>query len=283
VNNNKIFYLGHIISHTLSFLQGIAMRSLLMSFLMILTVTLSAAENYKGGPVEVTTLDELKSASAALGRPAAILYMNKVSTCPLHNGQCSRWLENPVLANYIILKVDWKSNGAEFKAVQQLRQKSNDKAGSMIPMMFLVDADTAYKDVLPYNLDGAIVNKSLQKEVNDVGLILPVADVHAIDKELTKVSPLLVEGKTDSARTILKKVKSIAAKAPKAGFAKTYAEAESAFNVRVLADCEELLKPLSEKSAEERVKKINPILLKYKDLLSEATNKAITEAARRTP
>lgn len=258
------------------------MRTTPLLFLMMISTALFAADQRKGSePIEVSTLAELKARSTELGRPMAILYMDTVSTCPLHNGQCSRWLDTPELGDFVVLKVDWKSKGEEIKAVSRLRRESKDKAGTMIPMLFLVDDQAAYQDVLPYNIDDGVVKKALQHEVEEFGVVLPVIEVQAINKELAKVALLLADGKTDNARTILKKVKPIAAKANKAGFAKTYADAESAFNQHIIAECDVLLKSLVGKPAEERLKKVTPLLRKHKDLLSEATAQTITAAANK--
>ena len=146
-----------------------------------ITAALSAADNPKlGGAVEATTLEDLKRKSAELGRPGAILYLDTASTCPLHNGQCTRWLDNSMLANYVVLKVDWKSKSPEFSAVARLRRESKDKAGNMIPMLFLVDQEIIYRDVLPYNLADNLATKALQREVSDFGVVLPVAEAEMI-------------------------------------------------------------------------------------------------------
>lgn len=259
------------------------MRFIALLLLVLLAATGTAADpRAKSGPVEVSSLEELKAKAAELGRPAAILYQDTVSTCPLHNGQCARWIENPALNNFVILKVDWKAKNDGIAAINRLRDASNDKAGNMIPMLFLVDDALAYKDVIPYKQDEAVTSKALLKQVEEYGVVLPASDVATIEREILRVAPFLAEGKTDNARTALKKIKPLAAQSPKAGFAKSYATAETAFNQHVIATCEALLKTMLGKSVDERTQKVTTILRKYKDLLSDATNTAVTELAKKT-
>ncbi len=259
------------------------MRFIGLLLLVLISSTSHAADQRaKSGPVEVSSLEELKTKAAELGRPAAILYQDNVSTCPLHNGQCARWFENPALNNFVILKVDWMAKGDGVAAINKLRDASNDKAGNMIPMLFLVDSTLAYKDVIPYKQDEAVTSKALQKQVEEFGVVLPANDVATIERELLRVAPFLAEGKTDNARTTLKKIKPLATQSPKAGFAKSYATAEAAFNQHVIATCEALLKTMAGKSVDERTQKVTAILRKYKDLLSAATNAAVTELAKKT-
>ena len=175
--------------------------------------------------------------------------------------------------------MDWKAKNAESDVVAKLQNDSNNKAGNIIPMLFLVDESLSYKDVIPDGQDEAVATKVIEKQAADFGVILAEADVSVVEKELAQVAPLLAKSKTDNARAILKKVKPLTIKSPKAGFAKSYSEAVSAFNQQIIAECTTLLKPMASMSADERLKKVTPLLKKYKDLLSDVTTAAITTAA----
>jgi len=156
--------------------------------------------------------DNAVKAAATLGQPLAILYQEPDSTCPKHNAQRSAWMRAPELTGFIRVSVDYR---AVPELVTDLRMEAKDKAGKIIPILFLGTASGKLLGVIPYAAPPMQFQVAVADALKSFGPVLSPKTALELWKKLRLARTLWKAGKTDAAMVCYQTIKREERKNPK--------------------------------------------------------------------